>query len=121
MKSIQRAMLPNDENGEVLREMVDDGDDLTLPRDIDFHFVFATQAQAGAFAAQAQQRAETAVLEPEVDDEGVWQVTVQRHMPASHTAIGALEQELTDVARGHDGYPDGWSCVRVHDADDEAE
>ena len=47
---------------------------------------------------------------PEVDEEGVWEVTVTRVMAPSHAAITALEQELTELADRHRGYPDGWGC-----------
>lgn len=110
MKSLQRAMLPDDENGDVLRAMLDDGDDLTLARDVAFLSVFATQAQAEAFAAQAGALEGLRVEAPEVDDEGIWQVAAIRHMPAAHAAITALENELATLAQAHGGYPDGWSC-----------
>jgi hypothetical protein len=110
MKSLQRAMLPADENGDVLRAMLDDGDDLTVPRDIEFLAVFAAQPQAEAFAAAAAVLDDLRVEPPEVDDEGVWQVACVRCMPASHAAITALENEVAALAQAHGGYPDGWSC-----------
>lgn len=116
MKELQRAMIPDDENGAVLRRMLDDGDDLTRPRDIDFYFVFADEPRAGAFATAAALRPNLRVSAPEVDEQGVWEVTVTRHMPASHPEISALEQELTDIAGSHTGYPDGWSCMPADEA-----
>lgn len=116
MKSLQRAMLPDDDTGEVLRAMLDDGDDLTLERDIDFHIVFADGAQAAAFATQAAGVSDLHVAAPEVDDEGIWQVTATRRMAASHAGITALERLLTTLAEPYGGYPDGWSCDRAEDA-----
>ncbi|CAA9305976.1 MAG: hypothetical protein AVDCRST_MAG71-393 [uncultured Lysobacter sp.] len=112
MKSIQRAMIPDDDNGDVLRQMLDDGDDLTQPRDIDFFHVFADEAQAAAFARQVAAREDVKIAAPEADEEGVWQVAVTTHMPALHSAITALEQELAGIAQGHGGFPDGWACMR---------
>jgi Regulator of ribonuclease activity B len=40
----------NDENGETLRRMQAEGDDLTRPRDIDFTVVFADESSAEQFA-----------------------------------------------------------------------
>ncbi len=37
--------LPDDENGDVLRRMMEKGDDLTRPRDIDFSVLFADENQ----------------------------------------------------------------------------
>lgn len=110
MKSLQRALIPDDENGEVLRRMFDDGDDLSLPREIDFHLVFGEQAQARGFAEQAGTLPDLLLSVPEVDEEGIWMVTASRHMPATHAGITALEQQLALVAQAFEGYPDGWSC-----------
>ncbi|GHA68299.1 ribonuclease E inhibitor RraB [Cognatilysobacter bugurensis] len=110
MKSLQRAMLPDDENGEVLRAMLDDGDDLTAEREIEFYLVFAEAEQARAFAAQAAELPDVQVEEPEVDEEGIWQVAVVRRMAASHAGITGLEHLLATLAKEHAGHPDGWSC-----------
>lgn len=118
MKQLQRAMLPDDDNGEVLRQMLDDGDDLTQPRDIAFFLVFGEQSQAEAFAAQAAEVPDLVVATPEVDDESIWIVTATRHMPASHAGITGLERLLTALADTYGGYPDGWACPPAGDEDD---
>jgi hypothetical protein len=122
MKSLQFAMLPDDENGDVLRAMLEDGDDLTLPREIDFLLVFGEEAAARAFAAAANERPDLVVSIPGVDEEGIWQVTASRHMVPRHGDITKLEQELTVLAESFGGYPDGWECSRaagpVDDGDD---
>lgn len=120
-KSLQRALIPDDENGEVLRRMFDDGDDLSLPRGIDFHLVFGEQAQAHGFAGQAAMLPELLVSPPEIDEEGIWMVSVRRHMPASHAAITALEQQLALVAQAFEGYPDGWSCSAAASVDEDGD
>jgi hypothetical protein len=43
-------LLPDDENGDVLRRMVAKGDDLTRPRNIDFSVLFADEGSAEKFA-----------------------------------------------------------------------
>lgn len=113
MKSLQLAMIPDDENGAVLRAMVEDGDDLTLPREIDFHLVFGDEAAATAFAEAAKQATDLLVSVPDVDEEGIWQVTASRHMAPRHADITKLERELTVLAESFGGYPDGWECSRA--------
>lgn len=120
MKSLQRALIPDDENGEVLRRMFDDGDDLSLPREIDFHLVFGEGAQARGFAAQAATLPDLLLSVPEADEEGIWMVSASRHMPATHAGITALEQQLALVAQAFEGYPDGWSCGPAAGDDDAA-
>ena len=109
MRELQRAMIPDDENGEVLLRMLDDGDDLSLERPIEFFHVFDDESQAEASAAAADKPLVT-VDEPEVDEEDVWQVCVVRVMAPSHAAITALERELGELAETFGGFADGWGC-----------
>lgn len=113
VKSLQLAMLPDDENGDVLRAMIEDGDDLTLPRDIDFLLVFGDEAAAKAFADAASQQQDLVVSVPAVDEEGIWQVIASRHMAPRHADITSLEKSLTVLAESFGGYPDGWECSRA--------
>ncbi|GAB1595290.1 ribonuclease E inhibitor RraB [Lysobacter claricitrinus] len=113
MKSLQLAMIPDDENGDVLRAMVEDGDDLTIPRDIDFHLVFGENDASRAFTDAANRLPDLLVTAPAVDEEGIWQVVVTRHMAAKHADITKLEHDLTVLAESFGGYPDGWECSRA--------
>jgi NADPH-dependent ferric siderophore reductase len=113
MKSLQSALLPDDENGDVLRAMLEDGDDLTLPREIDFLLVFGDETAARAFAGAANALPDLIVSIPGVDDEGIWQVVASRHMVPRHADITRLEKELTVLAESFGGYPDGWECSRA--------
>jgi len=111
VRELQRAMIPDDENGDVLRRMLDDGDDLTLARPIDFFHVFAEESDAQDFFAAVSARPELAVEGPDFDDDdGIWEVTATRVMAPEHKAITALEAELTELAAQYRGYPDGWGC-----------
>ena len=111
MRELQKAMIPDDENGEVLRRMVDDGDDLERPRPIDFFHVFAEESDAQDFAAAAGALADLVVEGPDFDDDdGIWEVSATRVMAARHAAITALETELSDLAARYRGYSDGWGC-----------
>ena len=124
MKSLQFAMLPDDENGDVLRAMLEDGDDLTIPREIDFHLVFGDEAAASAFADAAKLQPDLIVSVPALVEDGIWQVTASRHMAPRHADITKLEKELTVLAESFGGYPDGWECSRaagpIDDGDDVA-
>ena len=113
MKTLQSALLPDDENGDVLRAMLEDGDDLTMAREIDFQLVFGEEAAAQAFAAAAQALPDLLVSAPELVEEGIWQVSASRHMVPRHGEITKLEQALTVLAESFGGYPDGWECSRA--------
>ena len=43
---------PDDENGDVLRQMQESGDDLSRPREIDFSVVFPGELEAQTMATQ---------------------------------------------------------------------
>lgn len=102
---------PLDENGDVLRKLQLGGDDLSLPRDIDFSVVFASQANAFAFAElfstpEIRLTIERAAVVPGLP----WDVTVTRYMVPDHGAIGAFEDALAEQAARLGGRNDGWGC-----------
>lgn len=118
MRELRLALIPDDENGRVLKQMIEDGDDLERPRAIDFFFVFAEETDAQDFAAAAAAAPDLAVEGPDFDDDdGIWEVGATRVMAAQHKAITALETELGELAAKYRGYPDGWACDPAADSD----
>jgi len=132
----QLADIPDDENGDVLRRMVEAGDDLAQAREIDFYFLFPTFDQASAFAGEAAalEDVEVGIAEAGVDGDeaghedadaddddaddeagasGETEVCVVRHMLPSHAGITAFESELSTLAARHGGEADGWGCEQV--------
>ena len=102
---------PLDENGDVLRRLQRGGDDLSLPRDVSFSVVFATEEGAIAFAQRlvsgdARAEVERADVVPGLP----WEVTVSRHMVPGHGAIGSFEDSLASQALPLGGRNDGWGC-----------
>lgn len=115
--------LPDDENAEVLRQMIESGDDLSLPRDIDFYFLFSSFAQAEAFATEAAALDDVEVglaapaEDPETEDSETEdpeiEVRVVRHMVPTHAGITVFESELWVMAQSHGGEADGWGCEQI--------
>lgn len=102
---------PPDDNGDVLRKLLLGGDDLSLPRDINFSVVFAEQASAIAFAElmsteEVRIEIECAAVLPGLP----WDVTVTRYMVPDHGAIGDFEEILAGRAVALGGRNDGWGC-----------
>lgn len=114
---LKRQLIPDDDTGQVLRQMLDDGIDLEQPRDLDFFVVFAERAKADAFAAAAGVQEDAEVHGPEIDEEGIWQVAVTRRMVPTHAAVTAFELEIAELAERHGGYPDGWGSGDGDDDD----
>ena len=102
---------PDDENGDVLRRMQAQGDDLSKPRDIDFTVVLPTEAATQAFARHFHALDYVvAVEETGCVQELPWDVRVVRHMLPMHAGITSFEAELDAVARPLGGRNDGWGC-----------
>ncbi len=103
---------PADENGDVLRQMQDGGDDLTQPRVVDFCFVFPERKQALAFAEILDDRA-LEICISYYEEREMWETIVKHHMIPTHEDITALETGLTAHAESVGGEPDGWGCMQV--------
>ena len=100
---------PNDENGQVLRRMQENGDDLTKVRTIEFVVVFPSKSAAEQFADHFRALGYRAQLEqtgtvPELP----WDAIVARNMIPSHSAISDFEAELGLFANPLGGRTDGW-------------
>ena len=106
------ATFPDDENGDVLRNMLQDGDDLSEARSIDFEHIFPSEQKALAFAASAINRTDTVSISW-YEEKRCWNVQVSRHMVPDHSAIGEFENCLQALARSHGGDSDGWGCFQV--------
>ncbi|MEZ5563105.1 MAG: ribonuclease E inhibitor RraB [Gammaproteobacteria bacterium] len=107
-----------DTNGELLHLMEEQGDDLAVPRDIDFFVIFATRPQAEAFAELATTALDMPAQVGAWEKTDKWQVSLSRHMAPEHAELNRLEKQVAALARRHGGDADGWGCPRVSkDAD----
>jgi hypothetical protein len=104
---------PDDENGEVLRRMFKQGDDLSRPRIIDFCFTFADRRQALAFAEIVDEQDLEVCISVYEERDG-WEAIVKRYMVPTHEDITALEVSLTQRAVAVGGEADGWGCMQVN-------
>jgi hypothetical protein len=77
---------PNDENGQVLRQTYDGGDDLARSRIVDFCFVFPDREQALAFVRDVDDR-NVETCWSLCRGKAMWQVMIVRLPPAVLTSI----------------------------------
>lgn len=102
---------PNDANGEALRRMEAQGDDLTRPRDIDFTVAFADANSAEQFAEHFRGLGHKVSVEPtEADPDFPWDAVVVQHIVPSYDGITNFEKLLQSIADGWGGHNDGWGC-----------
>lgn len=102
-----------DTNGELLRLMQEQGDDLVAPRDIDFFVIFETRAQAEAFVGAVGPALQLPAQLSPYEKTDKWQVAITRHMAPEHAALASLEKQIIELARRHGGDADGWGCPPV--------
>lgn len=105
--------IPNDENGDVLRQMLSHGDDLSKPRMIDFSHLFPDRKRALLFAEKVDDRDLTVCISFYEDEQNRWDVTVSRYMVPTHADITALELRFAKIAESVGGYADGWGALNV--------
>jgi len=104
---------PHDENGDVLRRMLRNGDDLTKPRDIDFSIIFPSNSAAEEFGKHfIRLEFKVSVQESNCVPELPWDVTVTNYMLPTHAGITEFEETLEAVATRFGGRNDGWECFR---------
>jgi hypothetical protein len=102
---------PNDENGEVLRQMAEQGDDLSVPREIDFSVIFPSEDAALKFAVLLLRNGQKVSFSPyEEHDELPWEVQAHPLMVPTHENISGYEELLGSEAAPFGGQNDGWGC-----------
>ncbi|MDO5624992.1 MAG: ribonuclease E inhibitor RraB [Pseudomonadota bacterium] len=107
------ATFPDDDNGDVLWRMAQDGDNLGKHREVDFAVIFADESSARKFANQVQQNADKVSVDCyEGYPEMPWEVLVHVVLPPTHAAITAYEAELQSHAELLGGRNDGWGSFQ---------
>lgn len=102
---------PDDDNGDVLRRMQQNGDRFEIARDVDFSVVFPDEGGARTFAAHFERLGYRASAErSNVRQDRPWDVTVVKPMAISYAGITAFEEELQLAAAPFGGQNDGWGC-----------
>lgn len=109
--------IPDDVNGDVLRRLVAGGDNLSVPRTIDFQIIFPDEKSATEFAEVVRSKFDTVGITffEERKPRPVWDVTASRMMLPDHKAITEMEMFLEDAASPFGGKNDGWGCFTVED------
>ena len=114
---------PDDDNGNVLWQMHEDGDDLDEAHEIEYSIAFTDQEQAERCALFLLNEEQKISLFHD-DDSGVteWIITIYVYMEPAYADIVDLEEWFTKIANQFQGEYDGWGCMAyVYDDEDEEE
>lgn len=103
---------PEDDNGNLLWQMQEDGDDLEEIHEIEFSLYFKTQeaAEKCALSLLLEEQKISLYLDEEVQP-SEWVITIYVNMYPEHEDIIDLEEWFTKIATKFDGEYDGWGCT----------
>ncbi len=105
------AQYPDDENGNVLWKMQQGGDQLDIPREVDFVVIFPSEQAAMDFAVRLLRYGQKVSMG---QSQGVsdfpWQVQAHPIMVPSYEHVSSYERQLGKDATALGGRNDGWGC-----------
>jgi hypothetical protein len=108
---MNNPIFPDDENGEMLRQMAAEGDDLSVPREVDFSVIFPTEKAALKFAVVLLKHGQkVSFAKCGESDEVFWLVQAHPYMIPSHENISSYEDLLASEAESLSGQTIGWAC-----------
>ncbi|MHA3893311.1 ribonuclease E inhibitor RraB [Acinetobacter sp. GXMZU3951] len=116
-------LFPDDDNGNVLWQMYEDGNDLTELHEIEFSIVFTTQEQAEKCALHLlHEEQKISLFQEEVKNDGsdLWVLNIHVNMIPEYQDVQDLEEWFVKIAEMFQGEYDGWGCLSyLYDYDDE--
>lgn len=106
---------PNDENGDVLRELEKRGIDFSIPHKADFFAIFRTKEMADIVAKQylsdSFPNENIVVIETRPAEAGGMELELGVKMLITHENVTNFEARLAERASHQDGYLDGWGVL----------
>lgn len=108
---------PDDDNGNVLWQMHNDGDDLTAAHEIEYSIAFQQEEKADQCAVYLLKEEQKISLF-EDEETGEWIITIYVYMEPEYADIVDLEEWFSKIAGQFGGEYDGWGCMAyVYDDD----
>lgn len=106
------ALFPDDNNGNVLWQMLQEGDDLTRPREIEFSVIFPDEKLALQFGQLLLENNQKLSFCPyQESEEFPWEITAYPEMPASYDNVSSYQHLLETSSAPLKGKFDGWYCI----------
>ncbi len=103
---------PDDINGDTLWRMLENGDDLSIEREIEFTVIFPTEDDALQFGeALLINRQKILLCDNEENNEYPFEIVVYVYMEATHEEISGYEDLLELHATQYNGLNDGWGSL----------
>lgn len=108
---------PDDDNGNVLWQMHQDGDDLHEAHEIEYSIAFQNQQHAEQCALFLLHEEQKITLFQDEESQ-LWFITIYVYLEPEYEDIVELEQWFTKISLQYQGDYDGWGCMAyVYDDD----
>ena len=108
------TLFPEDNNGNALWQLFQDGDDLTQTREVEFSVIFPNQQLALKFGQLLLENNQKLSFCPNPSDQDLpWEITAYPEMAASYENITAYQHLLETSSKSLQGQFDGWYCSAV--------
>lgn len=102
---------PDDENGNALWQLIEEGDNPTQERDIEFSVAFKTEDEAMQFGEHLLfNRQQVLLCDDEESEDYPFHIVVTVAMVPSHEEITDFENLLATYAEDLNGVNNGWGC-----------
>lgn len=118
-------LFPDDDNGNVLWQMVEDGNDLKEPHEFEFSIVYKEQADLEKCAMHLlhqEQKVSFFQEDQHIEGSDLWVLNIHVTMIPEYEDIEDLEQWFTRIGQEFNGDYDGWGCMSYlyeYEEDDE--
>lgn len=105
---------PNDADGDALRRIAADGNDMSRPMEVNFQVAAPDEPTAKKFAEAAVKlgyRTSVYAYDPEEKEEELtdpWTCECTKDMVLTYDAVIAAQLELDEIAQSLGAYADGW-------------
>lgn len=107
-----KQLFPDDEIGDALWALQEDGEDLSFEREVEFAVIFPEEQAALDFAIMLLQNGQkVAYSEYDGDENNPWQVLAYPVMEPTHESISGYEELLAEHSAPLGGKTDGWSAL----------
>jgi regulator of RNase E activity RraB len=100
--------LPDDADGNALRNFVKNGSDLSRPMVINFHIAVPDEESAKKMADVVWKQGYRVAVYASPECSLPWTCECSARMVVTYDALGAFQAELGEISKQFGGHPDGW-------------
>jgi len=101
---------PDDDDGDALRRVAEDGNDMSKPMDIDLSVAVPDKESGDRVAELARARGYAVDVYFDEEDES-WTCYCTKNMLVTYDGVVTAQEELDELSEPFGGYCDGWGTL----------